>query len=105
MLISKMQTYLSDKMSPEKVNIKIRKNGTYKIIKPFFNFIFLEGCFLTKTTLLFWNHNKIIDFCETLCDLFQGKKFSALRMADFNIYQHNNQKKIGKPQNKEKCLF
>jgi hypothetical protein len=44
-------------------------------------------------------------FFYTLYDLFQEKKCSPLRRADFKIYQHKSQKKIETPQNKEKCLF
>jgi hypothetical protein len=47
MLISKMQTYLSDKIPPKKVIIKKRKIGTYKIRNWFSNFNFLGGHFVT----------------------------------------------------------
>jgi hypothetical protein len=54
MLISKMQTYLSDKMPPKKVIIENRKKmGLGKIRKQFFNYNFLGGHFVTKTSLLF----------------------------------------------------
>jgi hypothetical protein len=54
MLISKMQTYLSDKMPPKKVKIKKRKKmGLSKFRKQFFNFNFFGGHFVTKTSLLF----------------------------------------------------
>jgi hypothetical protein len=54
MLISKMQTYLSDKMPPKKVKIKKRtKLGLSKFRKQFFNFNFFWGLFVTKTSLLF----------------------------------------------------
>jgi hypothetical protein len=54
MLVSKMQTYLSDKMPPQKVIIKKRKKmGLGKIRKQFFNYNFFGGHFVTKTSLLF----------------------------------------------------
>ncbi len=54
MLISKMPTYLSDKMPPKKVKIKKReKMGLSKFRKQFFNFNFFGGHFVTKTSLLF----------------------------------------------------
>jgi hypothetical protein len=54
MPISKMQTYLSDKMPPKKVKIKKRKKmGLGKIRKQFFNYNFFGGLFVTKTSLLF----------------------------------------------------
>jgi hypothetical protein len=54
MLISKMQTYLSDKMPPKKVKIKkLKKMGLGKFRKQFFNFNFFGGHFVTKTSLLF----------------------------------------------------
>jgi hypothetical protein len=53
-LISKMQTYLCDKMPPKKVKIKKRKKmGLSKFRIPFFNFNFLGGHFVTKTSFLF----------------------------------------------------
>jgi hypothetical protein len=54
MLISKMQTYLSDKMPSKKVKIiKRKKMGLRKFRKQFFNFNFFGGHFVTKTSLLF----------------------------------------------------
>jgi hypothetical protein len=54
MLISKMQTYLSDKMLPKNVKItKRKKMGLSKFRIQFFNFNFLGGHFVTKTSLLF----------------------------------------------------
>jgi hypothetical protein len=54
MLISKMQTYLSDKMPPKKVIIvKRKKMGLGKIRKQFFNYNFFGGHFVMKTSLLF----------------------------------------------------
>jgi hypothetical protein len=52
----------------------------------------LGGHFVTKTSLLL---NLVLNswFFDTLYDLFQEKKFSPLRRADFKIYQHKNQKK------------
>jgi hypothetical protein len=79
--------------------------GLSKFRKQFFNFNFLGGYFVTKTSLLFWNQFKILNFFDTLYDLIQAKKLSPLRRANFKIYQHKNQKNIETPQNKEKCLF
>jgi hypothetical protein len=46
MLISKMQTYLCDKMPPQKVKIKKRqKTGLSKFRKQFFDFNFFWGTF------------------------------------------------------------
>jgi hypothetical protein len=54
MLISKMQTYLSDKMPPKKVKIKKQqKMGLSKFRKQFFNFTFFWGHFVAKTSLPF----------------------------------------------------
>jgi hypothetical protein len=54
MLISKMLTYLCEKMPPQKVKIKkLKKMGFSKIRKQFFNFKFFGGHFVTKTSLLF----------------------------------------------------
>jgi hypothetical protein len=54
MLISKMQTYLSEKMPQKKLKIKKRqKMGLSKFRKQFFNFNFFGGHFVTKTSLLF----------------------------------------------------
>jgi hypothetical protein len=54
MLISKMQTCLSDKMPPKKVKIKKRKKkGLSKIRKRFFYYNFCWGHFVTQTSLLF----------------------------------------------------
>jgi hypothetical protein len=60
----------------------------------FLNFNFFGEHFVTKTSLLFLNQHKILDFfyigTGTLYDLFKEKKFSPLRRADFKIYQHKN---------------
>ncbi len=62
MLISKMQTYLNDKMPPKKVIIdKRKKMGLGKIRKQVFNYNFFGGHFVTKTSLLFSNQHKILD--------------------------------------------
>jgi hypothetical protein len=53
MLISKMQTYLSDKISPKKVKVKKQqKMGPSKFRKQFFNFNFFGGHFVMKQALL-----------------------------------------------------
>ncbi len=54
MLISKMQTYLSDKMPPKKVEIKKRKKWDLANLE--FSFLiltFFGGLFITKTSFLF----------------------------------------------------
>ncbi len=105
MLISKMQTCLSDKMPPKKVKIKKRKKmGLSKIRKQFFIYNFFGGHCVTKTSLLFWNQHKILDFLIPYMTYFK-KKNSPLRRAFFQILQHKNLKKIETPLNKESCLF
>ncbi len=79
--------------------------GLSKFRKQFFNFNFFGGHFVTKTSLLFLNQFKILDFLIPYMTYFKKKKISPLRIADFKIYQHKSQKKIETPQNKEKCLF
>jgi hypothetical protein len=54
MLISKLQTYLSDKMPPKKVKIKKRKKWDLaKLENSFLIISFFGGHFVTKTSLLF----------------------------------------------------
>jgi hypothetical protein len=78
MLISKMQTYLSDKMPPKKVKIKKRqKMGLSKFRKQFFNFNFFCGHFVTKTSLLFLNQFKILDFLIHYMIYFKKKNFTS----------------------------
>jgi hypothetical protein len=43
MLISKKQTYLSDKMPPKKLKLKNEKMGLSQINKQFYNFTFFFG--------------------------------------------------------------
>jgi hypothetical protein len=94
MLISKMQKYLSGKMTPKKVKIKKRqKMGLSKFRKQLLNFNFFGGHFVTKTSF-FFKSVKNSGFFDTLYNLFQEKKFSPLRRADFKIYQHKNRKKM-----------
>jgi hypothetical protein len=64
--------------------------GLSKIRKQFFNFNFFWEHSVIKTSLLFGNQLKILDFFYTQYDLFQEKKISPLRRADFKIYQHKN---------------
>ncbi len=71
-----MQTYLSDKMPSKKVKIiKRKKMGLRKFRKQFFNFNFFGGHFVTKTSLLFWNHFKILDFLIPYMTYFKKKNF------------------------------
>ncbi len=71
-----MQTYLSDKMPPQKVIIKKRKKmGLGKIRKQFFNYNFFGGHFVTKTSLLFWNQHKIPDFLIPYMTYYKKKNF------------------------------
>ncbi len=70
-----MQTYLCDKMPLKKVKIKKQtKMGLSKFRKQFFNFNFFGGPFVTKTSLLFWNQYKILDFFIPYT-YFKEKKF------------------------------
>jgi hypothetical protein len=48
--------------------------GLSKIRKQFLNFNFFGGHFVTKTSLLFLNQHKILNF-YTLYDLFQEKNY------------------------------
>jgi hypothetical protein len=48
--------------------------GHSKIRKQYF-FNFLGGHFVTKTSLLFLNQHKILNYFNTLFDLFQEKNF------------------------------
>ncbi len=109
MLISKMKTYLSDKMPPPpKKKLKLKKwkiMGLSKIRIPFFNLKFFKGHFVTRTSLFFWIQHKILDFLIPYMTYFKKKNISPLRKAVFQVLQHKNQKKIETPQNKEKCLF
>jgi hypothetical protein len=98
MLISKMQTYLSDKkMPPKKVKIKKRKKkmGLSKFRKQFFNFNFFWGRFVTKTSFLFLNQFKILDFLIPYMTYFKKKKFHLseepiLKFIDTNIEKNRN---------------
>jgi hypothetical protein len=47
--------------------------GLSKIKKQFLNFNFLGGHFVAKTSLIFQNQYKILDFFYTLYDIFQEK--------------------------------
>jgi hypothetical protein len=54
MLISKMQTYLFDKMPPKKVKIKKpKKLGLSKFRKQFFNFNFFGGILSLRQVCFF----------------------------------------------------
>ncbi len=53
MLISKMQTYLCDKMPQKKLKLKNDKKWDFRFIKQFFNYNVFWGHFVTKTSLLF----------------------------------------------------
>ncbi len=76
MLISKMQTYLSDKKPPKNIkNKKRQKMGLGKFRKQFFNFNFFGGYFVTKTSLLFLNQFRILDFFIPCMTYFKTKKF------------------------------
>ncbi len=76
MLISKMQTFFSDKMPPKKVKIKKQKiMGLSKFRKQFFNFNFFCGYFVTMTSLLFLNQHKILNFLIPYMTYFKKKKF------------------------------
>ncbi len=62
MLISKMKTYLSDKMPPKKVKLKTNKKWDL-------------GTFVTKTSLFFWNQFKILDFFIPYMTYFKKNNF------------------------------
>jgi hypothetical protein len=96
MLISKMQTCLSDKMPPKKLKLKNEKMGLNKIRKLFFNFNFLGEHFVTKTSLFVF---------KSAYDLFQEKKFYLSEGLLFKFFDTKTKKKIETPQNKEKGLL
>jgi hypothetical protein len=108
MLISKKQTCLSDKMPPKKdPNKKLFTNFANS---NFFCFIIVtffggRGAFCRWGKFAFLKSAKYSRFFDTPYDLFQGKRFSPLRRAVFQIFWHKNQKKIETPKTKEKCLF
>ncbi len=105
MLMSKMQTYLSDKIPPKKVKIKNEKKWDLANLENSFLILTFFGGILSPRQVCFFEISFKFRFFDTLYDLFQEKKFSPLRRADFKIYQHKNRKKIETPQNIEKCLF
>ncbi len=75
--------------------------GLGKIRKLFFNFNFLKGHFVTRTSLFFWIQHKILDFFIPYMTYFKKKNISPLRKAVFQVLRHKNQKKkIETPQNK-----
>ncbi len=49
--------------------------GLSKIRKQFFNFNFFWGHSVTKTSLLFWNQHKILNFLIPYMIYFNKKKF------------------------------
>jgi hypothetical protein len=76
MLNSKKQTCLGDKMPPKKVKIKkLFSNFAKSHFFSFFNFNFFWGHFVTKTSLLFRNQHKIIDFLIPYMTYFKKKNF------------------------------
>ncbi len=70
-----MLTYLSDKMPPKKVKIKKRKKWDLANLEKYFNFNFFWGHFVTKTSLLFQNQFKILDFLIPYMTYFKEKNF------------------------------
>ncbi len=92
-LISKMQTYLSDKMPPKKVKIKKRKKmGLSKVRKQFFKFNFFGGHFVTKTSLLLWNQFKILDFFYTCMTYFKKTNFHLSAEPIINFLTQKSKK-------------
>ncbi len=70
-----MPTYLSD-----------------KIRKQFYNFNFLGGHFVTRTSLLFGNKHKILDFSYPIRPISR-KKFHLSQGLFFQILQQKKMKK------------
>ena len=91
---------------PQK-KLKLKNDKKWDLANLEFSFLILTfwGAFCHKDKFAFLKSVLNSRFFDTLYDLFQGKKFSPLRRADFKIYQHKNRKKKETPQNKEKCLF
>jgi hypothetical protein len=87
--------------------LKLKNEKKWDLANLEFRFLILTflGGILSLRQVCFFKSVLNSPFLDTLYDLFQEKKFSPLRRADFKIYQHKNQKKIETPQNKEKCLF
>ncbi len=78
MLISKMQTYLCDKMPPKKVKTKKQKKWNLTNLEnSFFNFNFFGGYFVTKTSLLFWISWKFSIFWYPIWPISRKKNFTS----------------------------
>jgi hypothetical protein len=96
MLISKMQTYLSDEMLPQKLKLKNKKIGLgITVLENSFLILTFWGDILSLGQYCFFlNQHKIPNFLyPTVYDLFSRKKTSPLRRAVFPIVQHKNLKK------------
>jgi hypothetical protein len=65
------------KCPQKKLKLK-KKMGLSKFGKQFFNFNFFWGHFVTKTSLLFLNQFKILDFLIPYMTYFKKKKFHLL---------------------------
>ncbi len=67
------------KCPQKKLKLKNEKNWDLaKLVNSFFNYNFLGGHFVTKTSLLFWNQHKILDFLIPYMTYFKKKKFHLL---------------------------
>ncbi len=99
MRISKMQTYLRDKMP-----LKNEKQWDLAKLENSFLILTFWGGILSPRQHCFFEISIQFLIFDTLYDLFQEKKISALKRPDFKINQHKNRKKVETPQNKEKCL-
>jgi hypothetical protein len=103
MVISKMQTWLSDLMPTKKV--KLKKMGLSKIRKRFFNFNFLEGILSLRQVCFFEIGIKFSIFRYPIWPtVFQEKNFTSQKRRLLN-FSTQKRKKIETPQNTEKCLF
>jgi hypothetical protein len=90
MLISKMQTYFSDKMPPKKLKLKNKK----------WNLAKLENSFLSLIQVCSFEISIKFSIVDTLCSMTKKKNFTSQR-AVFQILRHKNPKKIKTSQKKE----
>jgi hypothetical protein len=104
MLISKMQTCVSDKMLPPK---KLKFNNHFQIlltpIFSFFIFYFLGRHFVTIVNYHFFNQRKILYFLTHYLTYCKGK--NHLSESLFQIFLHQYRKKIETPENKESAFL
>lgn len=83
------QTCLSGKMLPNELQLKNGINWDFtKYNNSFLNSNLFWEHFVIREILHFWNHHKILDFFNTLYDLFRDKEISSLRRVIFHLFEH-----------------